>query len=283
MYRRSANVERLIPGYREAVSDFLERAPLEESSIIIHGPGIGCSSYGILLALIGLKQLTKLKALHFFSSSGYAGFFIDASHRQHLRICREDVSGWNKRNQGRHSIRPFLTAMGFVRAKIVGKAWYFRNHLLSDALRSTVSDHYANSAIEFLPPNFHFWTYNETTCRFCDIHSRSIYSRWTPSEVISSLVAVRGLYEPFRKNGCTYSDAISNTSVRNVFREIRKESKNILFWHMKYHGRRGNTLYVKGHHSRSALTRLVGDFALFLLGLNNVEFGRPIELCLFDL
>ena len=283
MYRRASNVDRLIPIYRKAVSEFLERAPIEESTLIIHGPGIGCSNYGILFWLIGIKQLYRLKELHLFSSSGYGGFFVDASQRQQLRIYRGDVSGWNKRNQRRHGVRPLTTAMKFAGAKIIGKEWYFRNHLLSDALMVTVSEHYANSAIEHLPTNFHFWTYNETTDQFCDMHSRSSYSNWTVAEVIRGLVAVKGLYEPFKKHGCTYSDAISNSSVRNVFREIRKKSDNVLFWHMKHHGRRGNTLYVKGHRNRSGLTRVVGDFALFLLGLNNSEFGRSIELCLFGL
>ncbi len=283
MYRQPINVDKLLPAFHVALSNFLGRAPLEESTIILDGPGIGCSSHIVLLALIGMEKLIRLRAVNFFSSSGYAGFFLDAKQRQQLIINRDDLAGFNRRNQRLHAIRFLLTSLVFVGSKLVCKRWYFRNHLLSDVLRSIVTGQYADSTIEDLPANFHFWTFNETTRQFCDIHPQSRYSHWTPSEVISSLVAVPWLYEPFEKDGHIFSDALSAHGVRDVFRNLRHDSNNVLFWHMNRDGRRANTLFVKGHQYKSGLIRVVSDFALFLSGIDNPEFDRSGEIGLFDI
>jgi hypothetical protein len=95
-------------------------------------------------------------------------------------------------------------------------------------------------------------------------------------------VAVPWLYEPFEKDGHIFSDALSAHGVRDVFRNLRYGSKNVLFWHMNRDGRRDNTLFVKGHQSKSGLIRVVSDFALFLLGIDNPECDRSLELGLFD-
>ena len=87
----------------------------------------------------------------------------------------------------------------------------------------------------------------------------------------------------FEKDGHIYSDALPAPGVRALFRDLRKQSHNVLFWHMNREGRRNNTLFVKGHQSKSGFTPVVGDFTRFLLGLDNPEFDRSIELSLFDL
>ena len=166
MRRSAANVDKLIPNYRSAVSDFIGHAPLEESSVIVDGPGLGCTSHGLLLALLGFERLSGLQAVHFFSSSGYAGFFFNAKQCQKLKISRQDVADWNKRNQRRHRIKPVISALGFLGKKLLGKPWYFRNHLLADALHSAVSEEYADASIASLPANYHFWTYDTTARKF---------------------------------------------------------------------------------------------------------------------
>ena len=73
MYRQASNVDKLLPVFRMALSNFLEGVPLEESTIILDGPGIGCSSHCVLLALLGMERLILLRAIHFFSSSVVTG------------------------------------------------------------------------------------------------------------------------------------------------------------------------------------------------------------------
>ncbi len=283
MRRSAGNVDKLIPSYRVALSDFIGRAPLEESSVIVDGPGLGCASHGLLLALLGFERLSRLHAVHFFSSSGYAGFFFNAKQCQKLKISRQDVAGWNKCNQRRHHIEPIISVLGFLGKKLFGKPWYFRNHLLADALRSTVSEEYADAPIGSFPANYHFWTYDTTDQKFCDLHATSPYSHWTPAEVISSLTAVPGIYEPFEKEGHIYSDAIRGPGIKDLYRDLRRQSRNVLFWHMNREGRRDNTMFIKGNQSRSGIIRILGDFTRFFLGVDNPEFSRSIELSLFDL
>jgi len=283
MRRSASNVDKLIPSYRVALSDFIERAPLEESSVIVDGPGLGCASHALLLALLGFERLSRLRAVHFFSSSGYAGFFFNAKQCQTLKIRRQDVADWNKRNQHRHHIKPIISVLGFLGKKLFGKPWYFRSHLLADALRSAVSEEYAAAPIGSLPANHHFWTYDTTDHKFCDLHATSRYSHWTPADVISSLTAVPGIYEPFEKERHIYSDAIRGPGIKDLFRDLRKQSRNVLFWHMNREGWRDNTLFIKGHQSKSGITRVLGDFTRFFLAVDNPEFSRSIELSLFDL
>ena len=70
---------------------------------------------------------------------------------------------------------------------------------------------------------------------------------------------------------------------QKIFRNLRNDSNNVLFWHMNRDGRRANTLFIKGHQYKSGIIRVVSDFALFLLGIDNHEFNHSGELGLFDI
>lgn len=81
MFRHPRNVDRLLPRYRDAVADFIKRAPLEESTVIFDGPDPGCSSHVLIMSLLGTEKLLNLEAVHFFSNSGYAGLLMDAKRK----------------------------------------------------------------------------------------------------------------------------------------------------------------------------------------------------------
>ena len=283
MFRHPKNVDNLLPIYREAVSKFLNRAPLEESIVIFDGPGPGCSTHVLIMSLLGIDRLLQLKAVHFFSNSGYAGLLMDAKQKGQMKICRDDISCFHRNNQRIHQIRFLFSALLFMESKLLFKRWFFCNKFASDTLRSVVTEQYAESAVKNLPPNFHFWTYEETTKRFCDIHANSHYNHWSLTEMATSMVTVAWLYEPFEKDGFIFSDALCCRDVRNVFHILRNSSQNVLFWHMNRHGQINNTLFVKAHQYKSGNRRLVSDFALFLIGLDNPEFNRSGELGLFDM
>lgn len=283
MLRNKSNVDKLMPSYFSAVSEFVMRAPLNDSLVIVDGPGLGCASYCLLLALLGYNRLSRLSAIHFFSASNYAAFFFNAKQCRKLKLHLKDVANWHTRNQNRHNIKPVISVLRFLGQKLFGKPWYFGNHLLSDALLATVSEEYAYAPIRSLPDNFHFWTYDTTARKFCDLHSTSNYSHWTPAEVISCSTAVPGIWEPFEKEGHIYIDAIRGPGIKEIYFDLQKQSRNVLFWHMNREGRRGNTLFIKGHQSKNGIARVLGDFALFFLGFDNPEFSRSMELTLFDL
>lgn len=80
-----------------------------------------------------------------------------------------------------------------------------------------VSDFNGRALIRSLSANYHFWTYDTTAQKFCDLHATSRYSHWTPADVISSLTAVPGIYEPFEKEGHIYCDAIRGPGIKELF------------------------------------------------------------------
>ena len=97
------------------------------------------------------------------------------------------------------------------------------------------------------------------------------------------MTAVPEIYEPFKKEGHIFSDAIRGPRIKELFRDLRKQSRNVLFRHTNREGRHDNTLFIKGHQSKSGIIRILRDFTRFFLGVDNPEFSMAIELGLFYL
>lgn len=284
LYRNGQETEALLPRFSEAVRRFLSRAPLEESTVIIDGPGIGCATPMILLALIGMERLRKLKAVHFFSSASYGGLLLHAKETGDLTLTENEVIGFHRRNQALHEVQGGKTIVSLLKSRIFGKQFLFSNCQAEKALSLAVSEKYLGLTLRELPASFHFWVFDQTSRSFRALHAQHpTYSHWTTSEIVRASTAVPVLYEPLVKDGHLFSDALLAPGVRNLFKALRKQSRNVLFWHVNVGAERNQTIFVRGHQGKSGLIRVISDFLLFVSGLDNRDLDQALKAGLFKL
>jgi hypothetical protein len=266
---------------KEATRKFLSAAALEESTIVLDGPGIGCTSHTIALGYLGLERIFRLKAIHSFSSSSYGTMGFIAMRDGTLTMRAEDVIGWNRGNQRRHQ----LTFPGSVLTKLpslIRRGYLFSNQRAEDALTCSSSQAFVQKKVRDLPPNVHFWVYNKTEKRNEDIHAGNpVFADWTMGEVIRAAVSIPYIYETFIKDGKEYRDPMFSPTLRELMRELRTGA-NVLFWNTKYSATKQNLIAVKGHESKNGLRRIIVDELLFLLGIDNPEFDEGMKKGFFE-
>jgi hypothetical protein len=264
-----------------AVRDFLSSAPIESSSVILDGPGIGCTSHTMVLGYLGIERLLKLGEMHSFSSSAYGTMFFLARHLRMLTLDKAKVRGWNRENQKRHKLTlpgQFLLAM----PSVLTKGYLFSHDLTLAALEYSVSPEFVRLQLKDIPPCFHFWIYNKTDNRLEDLHAgNALFGNWTMGDIIRAAVSIPYIYQPFEKDGKTLRDPMFAPTIRQALGNLR-QGKNVLFWSMKYSAKKGNLLAVKGHESSNGLRRIILDEVKFLLGVDNPEFDAWIEKGVFD-
>jgi hypothetical protein len=267
---------------REYVEKFLKAAPLEESTLLFDGPGIGCTSHALVIGYLGKKRLTQLKAVHSFSSASYGTLFALAELYGMLTLDKSKTVGWNRENQVRHQVTYPGQFLGRI-PSLLRQGFLFPHQLTQAALSCSVSSEFVERKVKDISPNAHFWVYNKTDNRLEDIHALNPqFSHWKMGEVISAAVSIPYIYEPFRKDGKLFRDPFYAPTIREKIKEL-KVGKNVLFWNMKYSAEKESLLAVKGHESKSGLRRIIFDEVRFLLGLKNIEFDKAIEKGLFEI
>jgi hypothetical protein len=269
---------------REAVELFLVKAPIEESALMIDGPGIGCAGHLIILGLLGMERLKKMAAVHSFSSSGYGPMLLAAKEQGQLVVDRDSCYGWDLRNIQRHKIRPIQTLVESIGQKLKGEKFIFDNLLAEDALLSMTTTQFGNTPLsQCMPSNFHYWSYCQKRKEFFDHNSAENRAHWTPVNTIRAMTAVPQIYEAYEKDSCTYTDALLTTRIRDHFRQLRSTYSNVFFWHMRRDAEVGNTLFFKGHDDVNGTARVVIDFVRFMSGIPNPEVDAALRTGLFDL
>jgi hypothetical protein len=258
---------------REVVKRFLNKAPLEESILLLDGPGLGCSRLSLVVPLIGMERLKRLKAIHAFSAASYTVFFYYGFKEGSLIYDSAKLDLWNRENQQRHGIdKPLLSILTGIGKKMMGRKYIYPGDRLEDPMRVTLSREYCERKVRELPPNLHFWTFNENDQKLVDIHASGELADLTTGQVMRAVASVPQIYEPFHYQGKIYSDALFAPGVKNLYRSLRADSPNCLFAHMSKSGEKDNTIFWKAHHHGSGVERVVVDFLYFIGGLENREF-----------
>lgn len=280
---RKGDVDReFLEAMREKVVLFLQRAPLEESIVIFDGPGLGCSSSMVVLALLGWERIRRLKAIHAISASGYGLLMFYGAQRGAIGVERGDFPRWNKENQKRHGIVPGIGVYRLIYNKIRLRAAFDRA-LLSGPVTYTLNDAFTSQGIESLPENFFFWTYNKTKQCLTPIHAKSEeFHGMKLSQIMQAVAAVPHLYDPLHWRHGSYQDGFYAPNLRKHYQALRKSSTNALFCHMNYDGFKDGTLFLKMHRNGSGYVRVSIDFLYFILGIDNPEFVELLRYGLFD-
>jgi hypothetical protein len=264
------------------VRKFVERAPLEESILVLDGPGLGCAGQLLVLRLLGVERLRRLKAIHAFSASSLILLCVygrDEGLLADQRTCEQ----WFRTSQKRHGIRPGLSLALALGKKLMGRKYLFPVVRNEEALTCVASPEFCSRRVRDLPPNLHFWCHNRTAHRFEDIHAGCKLDALSLKQLMQAMCGIPQLWEPLTYEGSVYGDALLARGVRSVYKQLRGSAKNALFLHMHREGERGNTIFIKPHQELSGYSRVVVDFLYFMLGLDCPDFAQAVRLGLFEL
>jgi hypothetical protein len=267
---------------RSRLEDFLEHTDLDDSALIIDGSGLGLISHFVILSLLGPERFDQFRSVHSVSASSYSVLYFLAWQKNLLSLTYEKIDNFNKANQMRHNIAGWGQGFCFVICFLFGSKYLFPNDLLEEALAYGVDPEFLKIRVSELPKNIFFLTYCDEDRELCEIQQSSRFANWSIAEVIRCVTAVKGIYEPFYKEGKTYRDAVTGRShLRELFRNIRRVNRHVLSLHMDREGIHKNTTFIKMHVTGSGRMRVMLDFLYFMSGVKNRDFSEAIRAGLY--
>lgn len=264
---------------RSRLEEFLTRTDLAESALIIDGSGLGLISHFVILSLLGPERFNCFRSIHSVSASSYSVLYFLAWQKDLLSLTHEKIDNFNQANQMRHNIAGWGRGSHLVIRFLLGSPYLFSNDRLEEALAYGVHPEFLNMRVSELSGNISFLTYCVEERELCEIQKSSRFEDWSMSEVIRCVTAVKGIYAPFRKEGKTYMDAVTDRPhLRELYRKLRKGHRHVLSLHMDRDGIHGNTTFLKMHVTGSGRIRVMLDFLYFMSGVQNRDFGEAIRV-----
>ena len=264
---------------RSRLEKFLKRADLAESALIIDGSGLGLISHFVALSLLGPERFSQFRSIHSVSASSYSVLYFLAWQKDLLSLTHEKIDNFNRANQVRHNIAGWGRGSRLVIRFLLGSPHLFSNDRLEEALAYGVHSEFQNMRVSELSENISFLTYCVEDRELCVVRQSSRFADWSMGEVIRCVTAVKGIWAPFRKEGKTYMDAVTDRpQLRELYRNLRKGHRHVLSLHMDRDDIHGNTTFLKMHVTGSGRIRVILDFLYFMCGMDNRDFGEAIRV-----
>jgi hypothetical protein len=264
---------------RSRLEKFLKRADLAESALIIDGSGLGLISHFVALSLLGPERFSQFRSIHSVSASSYSVLYFLAWQKDLLSLTHEKIDNFNRANQVRHNIAGWGRGSRLVIRFLLGSPHLFSNDRLEEALAYGVHSEFQNMRVSELSENISFLTYCVEDRELCEVRQSSRFADWSMGEVIRCVTAVKGIWAPFRKEGKTYMDAVTDRpQLRELYRNLRKGHRHVLSLHMDRDDIHGNTTFLKMHVTGSGRIRVILDFLYFMCGMDNRDFGEAIRV-----
>ncbi len=282
MFRRPGFPDEEVSRLRRSLEEFLARADPAESALLIDGPGPGLASHFVALFLLGPERVRRFLSIHAVCASVYGILAFLARENGMLALTQERIDDIYRANRAIHHLSGWQQAFLLVLRFLTGAPYMFPNDLHIEGLDYVVSHEFRNRKVSEMPENLSFLTYCVEDRKVCEIRRDSRFADWSMSDVVRSMTALRGIYAPFRKEGKSYMDAVTDRSqLRELFRNVRKRNRHVLFLHMNREGIRGNTTYLKMHRTGLGKIRVMLDFLYFLGGTENRDFVEAIRVGLY--
>ena len=281
-FRRPGFPDEEVCRLRTSLEGFLAHADLSESALIIDGTGPGLASHFVALFLLGPERVLRFRSIHAVCASVYGILAFLARQNGTLSLTREKIDEIYRANQAIHHLDGWSQGVRLVLRFLSGSPYMFPNDLHAEALAYVARPEFQNMRVSELPENLSFLTYCVEDRSVCEIQRESRFADWSMSDVVRSMTALKRIYSPFRKDGKSYMDAVTDRpQLRELFWNIRKRNRHVLFLHMEREGTRGNTTYVKMHNTGFGRIRVALDFLYFLTCSENRDFVEAIRIGLY--
>ena len=260
---------------RCCIEEFLKHKDLAESALIIDGMGPGIGSHFVSLMLLGSTRVNRFRSIHSVCTGSYGILFFLAWQKGLLSPAFATRGNLNRPNQLVHNIAGLGRGSRLLIRMLFGSPYLFPNDCTERILAYAVRPEFLQMRVSELPENVSLLTYCLEERALCEIRRDSRFADWSMSEVIRCVTALKRIYAPFRKEGRTYVDAVTNRpQLRDFFRNLRGRNRHALFLHMSRDGVHENTTYLKMHNTGSGKVRIMLDFVYFMCGLENRDLDE---------
>jgi predicted acylesterase/phospholipase RssA len=256
----------------EAVTRFLQRAPLEESALILDGMGVNSAYHYFVLSALGIDRLEKLRYFCSVSAGTFPLLFFWGYKKGYATVSIEELKNWDKWNRQAHRIPPlfYLIQFGFSRL-FPNKKGFMPAEGFSRALGRIVKPEFLALRVAELPANFRIPLYNVTEKKLEIVEKANPkFAAMTVSELLCAAPAIEGIFPPVRFNGCTYLDPVFSPAAKDVVRTLRGDAKNALVSNLFRSRTTENAIYWQARSGNGQFL-IFKDLLLFLAGIPNGE------------
>ena len=142
--RRPGFPDEEVSRLESSLEEFLKRADLAESALIIDGSGLGLISHFVILSLLGPERFNRFQSVHSVSASCYSVLYFLAWQKGMLSLTHEKIDNFNQANQVRHNIAGWGRGSRLVIRFLLGSPYLFSNDRLEEALAYGVHSEFLN-------------------------------------------------------------------------------------------------------------------------------------------
>ena len=279
--RRPGFPDEEVSRLRARLEEFLKRADLAQSALIIDGMGPGVGSHFVALTLLGPARVSRFRSIHSVCTGSYGVLLFLACQKELLSSAYEKSGKLNRNNQEGHNIAGWGRGSHLLLRMLLGAPYLFPNECTEKILAYTVCPEFLQMRVSELPENVSFLTYCAEERTLCEIRRNSRFADWSMGEVIRCVTALKRIYAPFRKEGKTFMDGVTDRpQLREFFHNLRGRNRHVLFLHMNREGIHENTTYLKMHNTGSGKVRIMLDFLYFMYGLENRDVDEAGHVAL---
>lgn len=281
-FRRPGFPEEELVRLRSRLEEFLERADLAESALIIDGMGPGLASHFVALSFLGPDRVGQFRSIHSLCTGSYGVLLFLAWEKDMLLLTREKVGNFNRAFRAGHNLAGWEQGSYLLLRMLFGAPYMFHNDSPEGLLTYCMRPEFLQWKVSELPENISFLTYCAEDRKLFEIRRDSPFADWSMRDVGRCVGALKRIYEPFHKDGKTYMDAVTDRSkLRNFFKDIRMKNRDVLFLHMNREGIHKNTTYLKMHNSGNGKIRIMLDFLYLMFNLENRELDEGVRVGLY--
>lgn len=267
---------------RCALKNFVDHADLEDSALIVEGVGPGLASHFVVLSLLGLQRVSRFRSIHSFCTGSFGVLFFLAWQKGMLLLTPENVGDFSRRFRAGHDIAGWGRGSRLLLRMLFGAPHMFDNDATEEVLTYAMRPEFLRMTVSALPENVSFLTYRVEDRKLVEIRRDGPFADWSMREVARCVGALKRIYEPFRKEGKTYMDAVTDRSqLRDFFRNVRTRSRHVLSLQLNREGTHGNTTYVKMHDSGHGKIRIMLDFLYLIHNRENRDLDEGVRVALY--
>jgi len=281
-FRRPGFPEAEVTRLRGALENFLDHADPAESALIVEGLGPGLASHFVALSLLGRQRVSRFQSIHSFCTGSFGVLFFLAWQKGMLLLTPETVGAFNRKFRAGHNITGWRGGSHLLLRMLFGAPYMFKNDSTEEVLTYSMRPEFLHMRVSELPENVSFLTYCAEDRKLYEIRRDSPFADWSMREVARCVGALKRIYEPFRKEGKTYMDAVTDRlQLRDFFRTIRMRGRHVLSLHMVRDGIHGNTTYLKMHDTGHGKIRIMLDFLYLIHNLENRDLDEGVRVALY--
>jgi hypothetical protein len=282
-FRRPGFPEVEVSRLRGGIAGFLDRVDIAESALIVEGLGPGLSAHFVALSLLGQQRVSRFQSIHSFCTGSFGVLYFLAWRKDMLLLTPENVGNFNRMFRAGHNITGWGRGSYLLLRMLFGAPYMFKNDSTEEVLTYSMRPEFLQMKVSELPENVSFLTYCVEDRKLYEIRRDSPFADWSMREVARCVGALKRIYEPFRKEGKTYMDAVTDRpQLRGFFRDIRTRSRHVLSLHINREGIHGNSTCLKMHNSGHGKIRIMLDFLYLIHNVNNRDLDEGVRVALYS-